>query len=216
VLGLPDRLEILVVDDHVVVREGLKRILHECGDCVVAAEAGSVADAVAWLRKRAFDLVLLDISLPERTGLELLKTIKREYPGLRVLVLSAYAEDHYAVRAFKEGADGYLTKQSAMDSLIVAIRKVASGGKYLTPTLAERIALEIGTRDERALHETLSDREFEILKLIARGSSLKEIAERLHLSPKTVTTYRARILEKTGLTSNAELTRYMVENGLLD
>ena len=213
---MPDRLEILVVDDHVVVREGLKRILEESDDCVVAAEAGSVADAAAWLRKRAFDLVLLDISLPERTGLELLKTIKKELPGLPVLVLSAYAEDHYAVRAFKEGADGYLSKQSAMDSLIVAIRKVASGGKYLTPALAERIALEIGARDERALHETLSDREFEIFRLIARGSSLKEIAERLHLSPKTVTTYRARILEKTGLTSNAELTRYMVENGLLD
>ena len=213
---MPDKLEILVVDDHVVVREGLKRILHECDDCIVAAEAGTVADALAWLRRRAFDLVLLDISLPERTGFELLKTIKKEYPGLRVLVLSAYAEDHYAVRAFKEGADGYLNKQSAMDSLIGAIRKVASGGKYLTPALAERIALELRARDDRPLHETLSDRELEILKLIARGLSLKDIAERLHISPKTVTTYRARILEKTGLASNAELTRYMLENNLLD
>ena len=214
--ALPNKLEILVVDDHVVVREGLKRILEECDDCVVTAEAGTVIDALVWLRKQAFDLVLLDISLPERTGLDLLKTIKKELPALPVLVLSAYAEDHYAVRAFKEGADGYLNKQSAMDSLIVAIRKVASGGKYLTPALAERIALEIGTRDERPLHQTLSDREFEILKLIARGLSLKEIAEQLHISAKTVTTYRARILEKTGLASNAELTRYMVENNLLD
>lgn len=213
---MPNKLEILVVDDHVVVREGLKRILEECDDCVVTAEAGTVIDALVWLRKQAFDLVLLDISLPERTGLDLLKTIKKELPALPVLVLSAYAEDHYAVRAFKEGADGYLNKQSAMDSLIVAIRKVASGGKYLTPALAERIALEIGTRDERPLHQTLSDREFEILKLIARGLSLKEIAEQLHISAKTVTTYRARILEKTGLASNAELTRYMVENNLLD
>jgi DNA-binding NarL/FixJ family response regulator len=213
---LPDKLEILVVDDHVVVREGLKRILHECDDCIVAAEAGTVADALAWLRRRAFDLVLLDISLPERTGFELLKTIKKESPGLPVLVLSAYAEDHYAVRAFKEGADGYLNKQSAMDSLIGAIRKVASGGKYLTPALAERIALELRARDDRPLHETLSDRELAILKLIARGLSLKDIAERLHISPKTVTTYRARILEKTGLASNAELTRYMLENNLLD
>jgi DNA-binding NarL/FixJ family response regulator len=213
---LPDKLEILVVDDHVVVREGLKRILQECDDCIVAAEAGTVADALAWLRRRAFDLVLLDISLPERTGFELLKTIKKESPGLPVLVLSAYAEDHYAVRAFKEGADGYLNKQSAMDSLIGAIRKVASGGKYLTPALAERIALELRARDDRPLHETLSDRELAILKLIARGLSLKDIAERLHISPKTVTTYRARILEKTGLASNAELTRYMLENNLLD
>ena len=213
---MPDKLEILVVDDHVVVREGLKRILQECDDCVVGAEAGTVADALAWLRRRAFDLVLLDISLPERTGLELLRTIKKESPGVPVLVLSAYAEDHYAVRAFKEGADGYLNKQSAMDSLIGAIRKVASGGKYLTPALAERIALELGARDDRPFHETLSDRELEILKLIARGLSLKDIAERLHISPKTVTTYRARILEKTGLASNAELTRYMLENNLLD
>jgi DNA-binding NarL/FixJ family response regulator len=210
------RLELLVVDDHVVVREGLKRILHEGDDCVVVAEAGSVPEALVWLRKRSFDLVLLDISLPERTGLELLQTIKKEFPTLPVLVLSAYAEDHYAVRAFKEGADGYLNKQSAMDSLVVAIRKVAGGGKYLTQALAERIALEIGVRTDRAVHEALSDREFEILRLIARGSSLKEIAERLHISPKTVTTYRARILEKTGLTSNAELTRYMLENHLLD
>ena len=213
---MADRLEILVVDDHVVVREGLKRILQEDGNCVVAAEAGSVAEALAWLRKRTFGLVLLDISLPERTGLELLKTIKHEQPRLPVLVLSAYAEDHYAVRAFKDGADGYLNKQSAMDSLLVAIRKVAGGGKYLTPALAERVALELGTRDDRAVHEMLSDRELEILQLIARGLSLKDIAQRLHISAKTVTTYRARILEKTGLTSNAELTRYMVENNLLD
>lgn len=210
------KLEILVVDDHVVVREGLKRILHECDGCVVAAEAGTVPEALACLRRRAFDLVLLDISLPERTGLELLRTIKKELPGLPVLVLSAYAEDHYAIRAFKDGADGYLNKQSAMDSLIVAIRKVAAGGKYLTPALAERIALEIATPVDRAVHETLSDREFETLKLIARGLSLKDIAERLHVSPKTVTTYRARTLEKTGLVSNAELTRYMLENNLLD
>jgi two-component system invasion response regulator UvrY len=210
------RLDILVVDDHAVVREGLKRILEECDDCVVAAEAGNVPDACAWLRRRSFDLVLLDISLPERTGLELLKTIKKELPKLRVLVLSAYREDHYAVRAFKEGADGYLNKESASESLIAAIRKVASGGKYLTPALAERMALEIRTQDDRALHESLSEREFQIMRSIARGASLKHVAEQLHISPKTVTTYRARIIEKTGLGSNAELTRYMLENNLLD
>ncbi len=212
---MPGKLEILVVDDHLVVREGLKRILAECDDCMVAAEAGTVADALVWLRRRSFDLVLLDISLPERTGLDLLRTIKAEWPRLPVLMLTAHAEDHYAVRAFKEGADGYLNKQTAMDSLVTAIRKVAAGGKYLTPALAERIATEIGSRNERPLHETLSQRELQILKLIARGASLKDIAAQLHISAKTVTTYRARILDKTGLTSNAELTRYVVENDLL-
>jgi DNA-binding NarL/FixJ family response regulator len=212
---LSGKLEILVVDDHHVVREGLKRILADCGDCVVAAEAGDVTGALAWLRQRPFDLVLLDISLPEQTGFDLLKTIKAQWPGLPVLMLTAYAEDHYAVRAFKEGADGYLNKQTAMESLVAAVRKVAAGGKYLTPALAERIAMEIGSHDDRPLHEMLSEREFEILKLIAHGTSLKEIAGQLHISAKTVTTYRARILEKTGLTSNAELTRYMLEKDLL-
>ena len=210
------RLEILVVDDHLVVREGLKRILEECDDFVVAAAASSVNEALAWLRKRHFDLVLLDISLPEKTGLELLKTIKKDLPRLPVLILSAYREDHYAVRAMKEGADGYLNKESASDSLIAAVRKVASGGKYLTPAVAERILLEISVRDDVPVHESLSDREFEVMKMIARGQSLKRVGEHLHISPKTVTTYRARIIQKTGLGSNAALTRYMLENNLLD
>jgi DNA-binding NarL/FixJ family response regulator len=211
-----NRLEILVVDDHLVVREGLKRILQEAEGCAVAAEAANVSEALMWLRKRPFDLVLLDISLPEKTGFELLETIKKELPRLPVLVLSAYRDDHYAVRAFKQGADGFLNKESASDSLIAAIRKVAAGGKYLTPALAERIALEISVRDDGPVHETLSHREFEVLKMIARGASLKHVGERLHISPKTVTTYRARIIEKTGLGNNAELTRYMLENNLLD
>jgi DNA-binding NarL/FixJ family response regulator len=211
-----NRLEILVVDDHLVVREGLKRILGESEECSVAGEAGSVNDALIWLRRRAFDVVLLDLSLPGKSGLDLLKTIKQELPRLPVLILSAYREDHYAVRAFKEGADGYLNKESASESLIAAVRKVASGGKYLTPALAERIAREVGTREQGPVHEALSDREFEVLKLIARGASLKQVGEQLHISPKTVTTYRARIIEKTGLGNNALLTRYMVENDLLD
>jgi len=211
-----NKLEILVVDDHLVVREGLKRILGESEECSVAAEAASVNDALIWLRRRAFDVVLLDLSLPGKTGLDLLKTIKQELPKLPVLILSAYREDHYAVRAFKEGADGYLNKESASASLIAAVRKVASGGRYLTPALAERIAREVGARDQGPVHQALSDREFEVLKLIARGASLKHVGEQLHISPKTVTTYRARIIEKTGLGNNAQLTRYMVENNLLD
>ena len=213
---MPSKLEILVVDDHLVVREGLKRILGESEECIVAAEAASVNDALIWLRRRAFDVVLLDLSLPGKTGLDLLKTIKQELPKLPVLILSAYREDHYAVRAFKEGADGYLNKESASASLIAAVRKVASGGKYLTPELAERIAREVSMREQRPVHQVLSDREFEVLKLIARGASLKHVGEQLHISPKTVTTYRARIMEKTGLGNNAQLTRYMVENNLLD
>ena len=209
-------LSILVVDDHAVVREGLKRILEEQDDCVVAAEASNVPEACAWLRKRSFDLVLLDLSLPQRNGLELLKMIKKDTPRLPVLVLSAYGEDHYAVRALKDGADGYLNKESAAESLIAAVRKVASGGKFLTATLAERLALEIGTQDNAFLHESLSHRELSVLKLIARGNSLKSIAAQFHISAKTVTTYRARIMEKTGLASNAALTRYMLENQLLD
>jgi DNA-binding NarL/FixJ family response regulator len=209
-------LEILVVDDHTVVREGLKRILQSCEDCVVAAEAQTAAEALGWLRERSFDLVLLDISLPAGNGLELLKIVKKDLPKLPILILSAYAEDHYAVRAFKDGADGYLNKESAPQLLIAAIRKVTAGGKYLSPALAERVALEIGARVDGPLHAALSDREFAILKLIARGNSLKEIGEQLHISPKTVTTYRARIIEKTGLASNAEFTRYMLENKLLD
>jgi DNA-binding NarL/FixJ family response regulator len=210
------RLEILVVDDHLVVREGLKRILEECDDFIVAAAASTVNEALTWLRKRHFDLVLLDISLPEKTGLELLKTIKKDLPRLPVLILSAYREDHYAVRAMKEGADGYLNKESASELLIAAVRKVASGGKYLTPAVAERILLEISVRDDVPVHESLSDREFEVMKMIARGQSLKRVGEHLHISPKTVTTYRARIIQKTGLGSNAALTRYMLENNLLD
>jgi DNA-binding NarL/FixJ family response regulator len=210
------KLELLVVDDHLVVREGLKRILEECDGCVVAAEAANVNQALTWLRKRHFDLVLLDISLPEKTGLDLLKTIKKELPKLPVLVLSAYREDHYAVRALKEGADGYLNKESAPDSLIAAVRRVASGGKYVTPVLAERLLMEISVRDDAPVHEALSDREFEVMKMIARGQSLKRVGEHLHISPKTVTTYRARIIQKTGLGNNAALTRYLLENNLLD
>ncbi len=210
------RYEILIVDDHVVVREGIKRILDGVDDCAIVAEAANVNEALSWLRKRAFDLVLLDISLPQRTGLELLRLIKRDQPRLPVLMLSAYSEDHYALRAFKEGADGYLNKESASDSLIGAIRKVAAGGKYVTPSLAERIATDIQVRIAAPVHTMLSEREFAVLKLIASGASLKRVGEQLHISPKTVTTYRARIMQKTGFASNAELTRYMLENNLLD
>jgi two-component system, NarL family, invasion response regulator UvrY len=208
------QLDILIVDDHAVVREGLKRILADVGDIRVAGEAASAPDALRLLRSRHYDLLLLDISLPGRTGLDLLKTVKVEFVRLPVLILSAFTEDQYAVRALRDGADGFLNKESAPEQLVTAIRKVSVGGKYVSAALAERLASEIGGKNDRPAHELLSDREFEVLRGIASGKSLNQIAEALHLSPKTVSTYRARIVEKIGLQSNAELTRYVIENGL--
>ncbi len=208
-------IEILIVDDHSIVREGLKRILSDVADIQVAAEAGNGADAMATLRKQRFDLVLLDLSLPGRTGLEVLQVIKSEFRKLPVLILSAHEEDQYAVRALRDGADGYLNKQSAPELLVTAIRKVAAGGKYVSPAMAERLAEEVGGRSDKPSHEDLSDREFAVLKMIAAGKSLNEIAEHLSISPKTVSTYRARIIEKTGLQTNADLIRYALENNLL-
>ena len=210
------QIKILIVDDHMVVREGLKRILADVEDIQVQAEAGNSVEALALLRERDFDLVLLDLSLPGRTGLELLRMIKDEQPKLPVLVLSAYSEDQYAIRALKDGADGFLNKQSAPELLVNAIRKVAAGGKYVSAEMAERLAQEIGGRSDKPLHEALSDREFMVLKMIASGKNLNQIAETLCISPKTVSTYRARIIEKTGLQTNAELIRYALEQQLLN
>ena len=212
---LARRIEIIIVDDHAVVREGLKRILSTFDDIAICGEAANAPDALVELRRRSFDLLLLDVSLPGRTGLELLKMIKAELPTLPVLILSAYTEDQYAVRALRDGADGYLNKESAPDLLVTAIRKVASGGKYVSPAMAERLALEISVPSDKPIHESLSEREFVVLRLIASGKSLNQIAEALSISPKTVSTYRARIIEKTGLRTNAELIRYALEQRLL-
>lgn len=212
---LARRIEIIIVDDHAVVREGLKRILSTFDDIAICGEAANAPDALVELRRRSFDLLLLDVSLPGRTGLELLKMIKAELPTLPVLILSAYTEDQYAVRALRDGADGYLNKESAPDLLVTAIRKVASGGKYVSPAMAERLALEISVPSDKPVHEALSEREFVVLRLIASGKSLNQIAEALSISPKTVSTYRARIIEKTGLRTNAELIRYALEQRLL-
>ena len=208
-------IDILIVDDHLIVREGLKRILADTPDIRVAGEAGSVPEAMSLLRSRAFQLLLLDISLPGRTGVELLKQIRGEFAHLRVLVLSAYAEDQYALRVLKEGAHGFLNKESAAELLVSAIRKVAAGGKYISAELAERLADQLGGHGDTAPHELLSEREFVVLRLIAAGKSLNDIATDLNLSPKTISTYRSRIVEKIGLRSNAELTRYALENGLV-
>ncbi|HEX7682184.1 MAG TPA: response regulator transcription factor [Trinickia sp.] len=209
-----ETIKVLLVDDHTVVRNGVRLMLSSAADIEVAAEAASAIEAVQAINAQRFDVALVDIALPGKNGLDLLKALQVSHPALAVLILSTYAEDIYAMRALKLGAAGYLTKDSSASTLIEAVRKASKGGKYVSPSLAEKFASVIGGKPA-ATHEVLSDRELEVLKLLARGESLVNIGERLHLSPKTVTTYRSRILDKMGLGSNAELTRYALENGLL-
>lgn len=209
-----DTIKVLLVDDHTVVRNGVRLMLSSAADIEVAGEATSAVEAVQAINAQRFDVALIDIALPGKNGLDLLKSLQISHPELAVLILSTYAEDIYAMRAIKLGAAGYLTKDSSAATLVEAVRKASKGGKYVSPSLAEKFASVIGGKSA-ATHEVLSDRELEVLKLLARGESLVNIGERLHLSPKTVTTYRSRILDKMGLGSNAELTRYALENGLL-
>ncbi|OGG46695.1 MAG: DNA-binding response regulator [Candidatus Handelsmanbacteria bacterium RIFCSPLOWO2_12_FULL_64_10] len=209
-------IKLLIADDHAVVREGLKRILAETPDLVVAGEAGDGQEALDRVRAEAWDMVLLDISLPGMSGLDALKQLKRERPRLPVLVLSIYPEDQYAVRVLKAGASGYLTKDSAPDQLIAAIRKISLGRKFVSPYLAEKLAVDLATDTERPLHERLSDREYQVLCLIASGKTVKEIAAGLSLSVKTVSTYRIRILKKMNVKSNAELIHYALQRGLAE
>ncbi|EXI76202.1 MAG TPA: response regulator transcription factor [Candidatus Accumulibacter phosphatis] len=208
------KLRILLVDDHAVVRGGLRLLLAQSGEMEVAGEAESAEQAIGMIRQSEFDVALVDIGLPGKGGLDLLKQIRAERPRLAVLMLSMYAEEVYAVRALKAGAAGYLTKNSAPATLLAAIHKVAGGGKHVNPALLEQLAVEVG-QGRKSGSDALSDREIEVLRRIAAGESLNHIAEALHLSPKTVTTYRARIVEKTGLQSNAELTRHALEKGML-
>jgi two-component system invasion response regulator UvrY len=206
----------LIADDHAVVRQGLKQILGDTPEMVVAGEATTGQEVLDKVRAETWDVVVLDISMPDRSGLDVLKQLRSERPKLPVLVLSMHSEDQYAVRVLKAGASGYLTKDSAPDELVKAIRKVVSGGTYVSSFLAEKLAFEIGTDSSRLPHETLSDREFQVLRLIAAGKSVTEIAAELYLSVKTVSTYRARILEKMNLGTNAELIHYAMQNHLID
>lgn len=207
-------LRILIADDHAVVRSGVKQFLAETPDMSIAGEAASAREAMSLVRDAPWDLVLLDINLPDSNGLDLLKRIKREKPGLPVLVFSMFSEDEYAVTALREGASGYLAKDSPADQILEAIRRVTGGGKYLSPALAEKLlAGTLGAGKVRP-HEKLSHREFEVLLQLSRGVPLTEIGQRLHLSVKTVSTYRARILDKLALSSNAELARYVIAHKL--
>ncbi len=208
-------VRLLIVDDHGVVRQGLRQFLAAMPDIHVGGEAGSAREALAAVRAGPWDLLLLDIAMPDGNGLDLLKQIKRERPELPVLIFSMFSEDEYAVRALRNGASGYLTKDSPPERLLEAIRRITSGGRYVGPELAERLLRDPGLQQapEQA-HRKLSAREIDVLRYISRGEPLTRIGERLHLSVKTVSTYRGRILQKLGVSSNAELVRYVVKHHL--
>ncbi len=209
-------IRVLIADDHAIVRQGLRLILLDTPDMVVAGEAANGVEAMHMVRKGGWDVVLMDVTMPERNGIDTLKLLKKEYPKLPVIILSMHPEEHYAVRALKAGASGYLTKQSAPDQLVTAIRQVAGGKKYVSAAVAEQLANAIGEDTDKLPHEKLSDREYQTLCLIASGRGLSQIAEELNLSVKTVSVYRARLLEKMQLKNNAELTHYGVKHGLAE
>jgi DNA-binding NarL/FixJ family response regulator len=210
------KIHVLIADDHAIVRQGLRQILSETDDLLVAGEAGDGVDAMRLARQQQWDVVLLDVTMPNRNGIDTLKMLKKEFPRLPVLILSMHEEDQYAVRAIRAGASGYLTKQSAPELLVTAIRQVASGHKYVSPSLAMKLADVIAENDDRPAHESLSDREYQTLCLIAAGRPLTQIAEELNISVKTVSEYRKRILEKMKLDSNAELIHYGLKHGLVE
>jgi len=209
-------LQVLIADDHAILRRGLAQIIAEAGDMQVCAEAENGAQAIKLAREHPIDVVLLDITMPDRNGLDTLKQLKKEKPKLGVLMLSMHPEETYALRAIKAGASGYLTKQSAPALLVTAIRQVARGRRYISPAVAEELAGTIADGGDRPAHATLSDREYETMKLIASGKALSQIAVEMHLSAKTVSVYRARLLEKMRLKNNSELIHYALKNRLVD
>ena len=209
-------IKILIADDHAIVRRGLKQILEDTPTIVVADEAGTGKEVLEKISEKEYDVVVLDISLPDKSGLDILKQLKSQKPKLPVLILSIYPEEQYAERVLKAGASGYLTKESAPEELITAIKKVSAGGKYITASLAEKLAVNLDIKTDIPLYETLSDREFQVMCLISSGKTQKEIGAELTLSIKTISTYRYRILEKMRMKSNAELTRYAIENKLVN
>ncbi len=209
-------IRVFVADDHAVVRRGVLQILAEAPDMVAAGEASTGREVLQAVRQHDYDVLVLDIAMPDTNGLEVLNQLRTLKPDLRVLILSMYPERQYAVRALKAGAAGYLTKESAPDELIGAIRKVAQGGKYVTQSLAERLAAALGGELGKEPHETLSAREYQVLRLLAAGKTVSDIATELSLSVKTVSTYRTRILEKLDLRNTAEIIRYAFEHGLAE
>ncbi|MBW2595610.1 MAG: response regulator transcription factor [Deltaproteobacteria bacterium] len=210
------KINILIADDHPIVREGLKQIISETDDMMVADEAGNGREVLDLVRKKEYDLLLLDISMPGRSGLEILKELKSEYPKLPVLILSIYPEEQYAVRAFRAGASGYLTKASAPNELISAIKKIVNGGRYVSESLAEKLTYYLDEDSSRPPHDLLTDREYQVMLMLGSGKTVKEVAEELFLSVKTISTYRTHILEKMKMKNNAEVTLYVIKNKLVD
>lgn len=209
-------MRILIADDHAVFRRGLKETLREAFARATFAEAATAQETLELVQRSDWEVLILDISMPGRSGLDILDDVRHLRPKLPVLFLSMHPEEQYARRALKSGAAGYLTKESVPDELKAAVRKVLTGGRYVSATLAERLAYELGRDSDTPAHELLSDREFQVLRMIASGKTVKEAADELGLSIKTVSTYRARILEKTGLRSTAELIRYALKAELVD
>ena len=208
-------VRILIVDDHTIVRCGLRAMLANEFRGAAFGEAADARQAFEQLRKKRWDIALLDITMPGKSGLDLLKELKAEWPTLPVLVLSGHPEDQFAVRVLKAGAGGYLTKESAPEELAKAIHKILAGGRYVSPALAEKLALDVGTDSARTPHETLSDREYAVMALIGSGKTVKAIGEELSLSAKTISTYRARVLEKLSVKNSAEIVQYAIRNGLV-
>jgi two-component system invasion response regulator UvrY len=208
-------MKILICDDHKIVREGLRQILGRLSEINLIDEAGNGYEAIDLLKKVDYDILLLDISLPDKNGLEVLQAVKERWPQINVLMLSMMPQEQYAIRALKMGASGYLTKDTASAELLIAVKKVSEGGKYISSSLAEGLALNLEKENYAMKHNILSGREFEILIKIANGKSLQEIGNELFISVKTVSTYRSRIMEKMELSRNTELTRYCMENKLI-
>lgn len=208
-------IRVAIADDHPIVREGLRRIVSDDGGISVAGEASSAVELFRLLKGAAVDVVLLDVSMPGPTFIETLKDLRREHPSVKVLVISAHPEDQWAMRSLQAGASGYLTKDHSPEQLVHAIRRVARGGKFVSETMAERLAGMVDSGRTRAPHEALSDREFEVLRALGSGMMVKDVAAELRLSAKTVSTYRTRLLEKMGLETKADLVRYVVAHGLL-
>lgn len=208
-------IKVLLADDHALLRGSLKQLLEDTNFVQVVAQAGEYSEIMKAMGAHDVDLAILDISMPGKNGVDIVKILKDKYPALKILMLSMHPEDQYAVRCLKAGASGYLTKNTAPEKLVDAIQVIAAGRKYITPELAESLASHLTEDSEKPLHASLSDREFQTIRMIAAGKKLSEIADELSLSPKTVSVYRARILEKMRMKTNGELTRYALENGLI-
>ena len=209
-------MHILIADDHAVVRRGLREILAEALPTADFCEAGNGDEVLSQLEKSPIAMLVLDISMPGRSGMDVLRDVKQTYPRLPVIILSCYPEDQYAVRCLRAGASAYINKDGAPEELAIATKKILSGGRYVSASLAEKLVANLDDSANRPLHESLSDREHEVMKMIASGVPLTEIGERLHVSVKTISSYRARIMEKMQMRSNAELTRYAMTHSLID